>query len=277
MAPEEQSDAESPVDRVLVSHAAERAWEDAHIAWSDALQGDKGETVRESLGVCVEHAPGLLRKVLEQGVALERPLAEQRAFARQLDLLAEHDPRSAEALYRDIVMRDGGKPTVVTAALEGVGEIKEIHLETFAMMIAITLSKFAEGSIEWKRARSLLFGGSHSGQAAVDPITEGLRSEREDIRRLTARWLLPELAKKKQLGTTILDLIEERLEVDRDPVTARHCVEQLPAVFGRRPGQARRIVTKAWHYPDPTGAEAVRDALVRGMHRAGMADKLPVE
>ena len=159
----------------------------------------------------------------------------------------------------------------MSAALEGIIPMREADPETLALLIAETMVTADRGSGEWKKARSILFDSSHSGIAAYEIIQPALRSGRREVRRMTARWLLSELATKAQYGNKILDMIEERLGNDDDQVTVRGCIAQMPVVYARRPGQARRIMVMAMEYPH----DSVQEALIRAMHRAGMADKLP--
>lgn len=258
-----------------VSEGAVSVWVAALDAWSSAPKDERNEALSAALKVCADSNPDLLPDVFRLGIASYRPLVERRAFAGQLGLLAEHEPHRVRALYQAIIQGEP-KPGMVTAALDGgVSALREHDPDSFALSIAETMLTFPKGSAEWKKARSLLFDGSHSGYAAYEVIEPALRSKEEDVRRMTARYLLPELVTKAQYGKEILDLIERRLDEHSDPMTVMHCVTQLPAVYDRRPGQARRIVSKAWQYPDSSGTEMVRDALIDSMRQAGMADKLP--
>ncbi|HEY8108524.1 MAG TPA: hypothetical protein VIF43_00730 [Patescibacteria group bacterium] len=250
---------------------ARQVWETARSAWAESPKGGKDEALESALRTCAEAYPELLPGVFQRGIDSSRPAPEQRAFAGQLVRLAEHDPGQAADIYRELVKRTDRKPGVVTAALGAVEMMRERDPDTFALLIAETKVVLGVESAEWKKARSLLFDGSHSGYAAHNVIEPALRSENEVVRRMTARHLLPELTTKAQYGREILDMIEDRLGQDDDSLTVRACVAHLPEVYDRRPGQARRIAESAYGH-----SIAVRETVVRAMTEAGMADKLPI-
>ena len=225
--------------------AVEQAWEVAREAWADSPKGSKDEALGAVLETCADSGFDLLPDVIRRGMDPSRPVSEQRAFAGQLAWLAERDTDQAAEIYRELVKRTDRKPGVVTSALGGVETMRERDPDTFALLVAETKVVFGVDCVEWKKARSLLFDGSHSGYAAYNVIEPALRSENEVVRRMTARYLLPELATKAEYGKEILDLIEGRFRAGDDSIVLSACVRVLPTVFDCRPGQARRIMDAA--------------------------------